>query len=261
MEMKHCVEVDPKFFPAWAAMGLSLLQDGKYLDAIKALVCAVGVRPEEVEVGYHLGVAYLKNNELVQAVEQFRKVLAIKPDHEASKKALALVEASIAYKKSQEAPLPSAPEPSPTPTLDKPPPVKPEPEPESEPEPEPKPELEPKRESTVEEKELEKAFDDLTVEDEAPVEVTKAFRSKTVEEGELSQLTMGNEGEDVLIQMDFELSELTYPGPYPTGIRVDRREQYLTDDLFKEMFKMTKTEFYGLRKWRQMAKKKEVGLW
>mmetsp|Transcript_6477 Transcript_6477/g.12416 ORF Transcript_6477/g.12416 Transcript_6477/m.12416 type:complete len:143 (+) Transcript_6477:105-533(+) len=137
-----------------------------------------------------------------------------------------------------------------------------EPEPEPEPENEPEPEPEPKRDSTVEEKELQTTFDDLVIEDEAPVEVTKAYRSKTVEDGELSKLTMEQEGGDeCLIQMDFELSELTYPGPYPKGIRVDRREQYLPDDLFKEMFKMSKVEFYELRKWRQMAKKKEVGLW
>ena len=73
---------------------------------------------------------------------------------------------------------------------------------------------------------------------------------------------MEQEGGNVgLIQIDFELSELTCPGPYPKGICVDRHEKYLPDDLFKEMFKMNTVEFYELRKWRQMAKKKEVGLW
>jgi len=69
---------------------------------------------------------------------------------------------------------------------------------------------------------------------------------------------MNNQGE-AFVTMEFPLEELRYPGPYPKGCRVERREQYLTDELFLEIFKMTKDEFYVMRKWRQLAKKKECG--
>jgi len=93
VNMQHTVEVAPDFFNAWAAMGLAFLQDEKYEKCIKALTEAVRVKPEEVEVMYHLGVAYLKSNMLVEAVDTFRKVLTINPAHEPSQKALSMVEA------------------------------------------------------------------------------------------------------------------------------------------------------------------------
>ena len=44
------------------------------------------------------------------------------------------------------------------------------------------------------------------------------------------------------------------------GIEYAQREQYLSPDEFVEVFGMSKEEFNGLRKWRQHAVKKKVGL-
>lgn len=44
------------------------------------------------------------------------------------------------------------------------------------------------------------------------------------------------------------------------GIDITKREAYLSDADFQEVFKMAKAEFEGLPKWRQQAKKREVNL-
>jgi Tfp pilus assembly protein PilF len=79
-------------------MGLTHLQNGRFAKAITCLEKATQIKPEEVEVGYHLGVAFLKSNDLDAAVEQFKKVLQLDPNHVASQKALALLESSLAYR-------------------------------------------------------------------------------------------------------------------------------------------------------------------
>jgi tetratricopeptide (TPR) repeat protein len=368
-EMAHVVEVDPKFFPAWAAMGLSYLQAEKYPSAIYNLEEALKVKPEEIEVAYHLGVALLKNNNLQEAVDQFRKNLCIQPGHEASQKALSLVEASLAYQKAHAGPTPEEiaakaeearvaeekrveeeriveekrieeerveqekievekkrveaekkrmeedqrkmeeekkrveeemiaaknaeekrqaeeraafvaaeelrieqerfiEEEKKRVEVERQEAVRVEKErvlaeehARKVEEAKKAEEEENKRIADEEEAKLQVQFSELVVNDDSATEVTKAFRSKTSEEGALMEAMGDVNSNEVFVQMDFDLAELTYPGPYPKGIRVDKREQYLPDALFQQMFKMTKTEFYELRKWRQMAKKKEVGLW
>jgi len=44
------------------------------------------------------------------------------------------------------------------------------------------------------------------------------------------------------------------------NIDPNKREAYLSDTEFKEVFKMSKEEFYALPKWKQDQKKKETGL-
>ena len=367
--MKHVVEVDPKFFPAWAAMGLSFLQAEKYPLAIYNLEQALAIKPEEIDVAYHLGVALLKNNNLEEAVLQFRKNLCIVPGHEASQKALALVEASIAYQKAHAGPTKEeieakaeaervieekrvveekrveavrveverveiervavekkreeeervrieeevrkveeervrveaeritaknaeekkaaekravevekervrieqerfVEEEKKKEEAIRVEAVKVEKERVAKIEHEKKmeeiriaEEEENKRIEEEEELKLQASFANLVVEDESPSDATKAYRSKTVEDGALAEAMGDVEEAECFIQMEFEMGELTYPGPYPKGIRMDKREQYLPDALFRDIFKMGKDEFYAMRKWRQMAKKKEVGLW
>jgi len=295
LEMEHCVEVDPSFFSAWAAMGLTHLQNGRFSKAIHCLENATKIKPEEVEVGYHLGVSYLKSNDLEAAVEQFKKVLQLNPNHETSQRALALLESSLAYKNKEKAQAEEA---------ERARVAEVEARKAAEEEVKAKKvaaeakvaaekaakevneaaavaaakaaeeaeearveaarvaaekkaleEATPPPPPTEEQSKLQGAFEELTIGDATPVAVTKAYRGKTVDEGEIGDALMEEvDGDACLIQMDFEMEELIYPGPYPKGIRVDRREQYLPDELFRSMF-------YELRKWRQVAKKKEAGLW
>jgi len=254
VNMKHTVEIAPNFFNAWAAMGLSYLQDQKYESCIEALTQAIRIKPDEVEVQYHLGVAYLKSNKLVDAVEQFRGCLRVKPDHEAAQKALAAVEASIAYANRDTTPPPPPPGPpviSKRASFDEVAAATPDPPP-------------PVVENTAEEEQLQADFTNLDIVETNLMAETKKMRTQTADAETIHDddinAAMNGQGE-AFVTMEFPLEQLTYPGPYPKGCRVERREQYLPDDLFLEMFKMTKDEFYLMRKWRQMAKKKECGMW
>lgn len=47
--------------------------------------------------------------------------------------------------------------------------------------------------------------------------------------------------------------------PEGDGIDPTRREAALSDAEFQETFKMSKTEFYALPKWKQVKLKKETG--
>lgn len=47
---------------------------------------------------------------------------------------------------------------------------------------------------------------------------------------------------------------------FPKGVNPERKEDYLADDEFEKVFKMKRSEFEGMKKWRQVDKKKEVGL-
>ena len=64
-----------------------------------------------------------------------------------------------------------------------------------------------------------------------------------------------------LVAMEFALGELQFPGPYPDGIKVWCREEYLSDAEFLELFKMPKDDFKALPKWRRQAMKKSFKLW
>ena len=52
----------------------------------------------------------------------------------------------------------------------------------------------------------------------------------------------------------------TLKSTFPEGVDPTRKEAYLEDSVFKEVFKMTQDEFYQLKKWKQQNLKKEVGL-
>jgi hypothetical protein len=45
-----------------------------------------------------------------------------------------------------------------------------------------------------------------------------------------------------------------------TGINFSTKEQYLTDEEFYEVFKMTKSEFSVIKDWKKVSIKKSVGL-
>ena len=47
---------------------------------------------------------------------------------------------------------------------------------------------------------------------------------------------------------------------YPIGVNISKRETYLSDIEFEEIFKMTKDEFINLKKWKQDKLKKSNSL-
>lgn len=58
----------------------------------------------------------------------------------------------------------------------------------------------------------------------------------------------------------YALDKLQSPGPYPSGVDANVREQYLTTEDFASVFAMTKSEFNTLPKWKQSNMKKKHSL-
>ena len=58
----------------------------------------------------------------------------------------------------------------------------------------------------------------------------------------------------------FALEKLQAPGPFPAGVDVAKREEFLDDSEFSNVFSMTKANFFSLPRWKQTSLKKEVGL-
>ena len=54
----------------------------------------------------------------------------------------------------------------------------------------------------------------------------------------------------------FSLDQLQAPGPYPPGIDARRREDYLSDEDFENVFEMSIEAFKEIPKWRQIQLKK-----
>ena len=57
---------------------------------------------------------------------------------------------------------------------------------------------------------------------------------------------------------NYELDDIT--GKFPKGVAPTRKEAYLTNDVFKKTFDMTKKDFYALKTWRQDKLKKSTGI-
>lgn len=58
----------------------------------------------------------------------------------------------------------------------------------------------------------------------------------------------------------YPLSELKSPAPYPPGVDVNSREQYLSPTEFFDLFKMNLNVFKALPKWKQDNMKKKCDL-
>jgi len=92
------------------------------------------------------------------------------------------------------------------------------------------------------------------------LERSRSGRLPSVSVNELDALN-NRSSEDALIDMRFSYSELKAPGPFPPGINIQERERYLKDKDFETVFKMSRSEFNSLSKWRRTAMKKELALW
>jgi len=60
---------------------------------------------------------------------------------------------------------------------------------------------------------------------------------------------------------DFVSYALLKSGPLPPHVDPTQKEQYLSDEVFQRMFKMSKLEFSKLKTWKQRKMKEAVGLW
>lgn len=230
---RRVLEAEPDHFSANAALGLVLLQSEKFAEAATILAHAHKLKPEEHEVLYNLGVAELQLNNLVQASTHFRQILKANPEHAQAAKALSVVESNLSFRAAHDSGVTAVPEPAP--------PAPKAPEPETKAEEPAKPEA-------------------------APAPIVPVMKSTPAPMAEGSADSAADAAaaprsdSSVYVSMQFTYEQLKAPGPYPNGIDVLRRETYLSDEAFQELMGMDKAAFAAMPKWKQVNKKKELGL-
>ena len=64
---RHCVELDPKFFDGWHALGMALMKLGRFPEAIEAGEKAVALKPND-QIGWtSLSLFYNRNGQIKEA--------------------------------------------------------------------------------------------------------------------------------------------------------------------------------------------------
>jgi len=64
---RECVRRDPSFFDAWHALGMALMKEGHYPEAIAAGLEAVRLKPNDQLAWSSLSLFYVRNNQIAEA--------------------------------------------------------------------------------------------------------------------------------------------------------------------------------------------------
>ncbi|MEC7357207.1 MAG: tetratricopeptide repeat protein [Verrucomicrobiota bacterium] len=64
---KRSIEIDPKFFDGWHALGMALMKSGKLKEAIGAGLMATDLRPNDQLAWTSLSQMYMKNGQIKEA--------------------------------------------------------------------------------------------------------------------------------------------------------------------------------------------------
>ena len=78
---KRAVEMRPREGAYVDSLGWALFKKGRNAEALKTLIKAAKLSPSEVEIRYHLGMAYESNRQLEAAFIEYRKALLLEPSH------------------------------------------------------------------------------------------------------------------------------------------------------------------------------------
>ena len=75
------LELYPEYTDAWIRKGITLFNDGRYLEAEECLTRAVKLRPAEFKAVYNRGKLRLKQQETEGAIADLDKATTLKPEH------------------------------------------------------------------------------------------------------------------------------------------------------------------------------------
>jgi Flp pilus assembly protein TadD len=64
---RRCVEIDPDFFEGWHALGMSLMKNGRNVEAVAAGLQAVKLRPQDMLAWSSLSLLHVRNNQIKEA--------------------------------------------------------------------------------------------------------------------------------------------------------------------------------------------------
>ena len=64
---RRCVEIDPRFFDGWHALGMALMKQGQLKEAIGAALMATHLEPNDLLAWTALSQMYMKNGQIAEA--------------------------------------------------------------------------------------------------------------------------------------------------------------------------------------------------
>jgi len=64
---RRCVELDPRFFDGWHALGMALMKTGRFPEAIEAGQRATALRPNDQIAWTSLSLFYNRNGDIKEA--------------------------------------------------------------------------------------------------------------------------------------------------------------------------------------------------
>ena len=64
---RRCIEIDPKFFDGWHALGMALMKTGRVPEAIAAGLRATPLKPNDQLAWSSLSMFYVRNHQIAEA--------------------------------------------------------------------------------------------------------------------------------------------------------------------------------------------------
>lgn len=74
---RKAVELDPRYFDGWQALGVALIKVNRPAEAVEALKTAIGISPDDQLAWSSLSLAYARNNQIKEAEDAGAKARVI----------------------------------------------------------------------------------------------------------------------------------------------------------------------------------------
>ena len=89
--LKDVLKQDPKNLGAWIKLGNTLMDTGRFSEAVDAYQKALALDPKDVDVRVDMGTCYKNSGRPEMAVKEYRKAIEINPRHPNAHKNLGVV--------------------------------------------------------------------------------------------------------------------------------------------------------------------------
>jgi gelsolin len=94
-----------------------------------------------------------------------------------------------------------------------------------------------------------------------PMNLTLHSRGNRSSIGSHSVIQQSSSMENPKQTYSYEQLKMSSGSSFPSEIDISKREMYLSDEEFKELFNMNKVEFSKLPEWRKKRLKQDLNLW
>jgi cytochrome c-type biogenesis protein CcmH/NrfG len=91
LQLQELVKQDPKNLNAWIGLGNSLMDSGRFPEAVDAYQKALDMDPKNTDVRVDMGTCYRSAGQPDKAAEEYRKAIASNPAHANAHRNLGIV--------------------------------------------------------------------------------------------------------------------------------------------------------------------------